>query len=47
VTFSTDATSTQNQIIEVRYKVSPRLSVSGTRDQNGGFGFDTRIKKTW
>lgn len=47
VTFSTDVTSTQNQIIELQYKVSPRFSVSGTRDQNGGFGFDTRIKKTW
>jgi translocation and assembly module TamB len=47
VTFSTDATSTQNQIIEVQYKVSPRVSVRGTRDQNGGFGFDTRIKKSW
>ncbi|MGZ7029982.1 MAG: translocation/assembly module TamB domain-containing protein, partial [Terriglobales bacterium] len=47
VTFSTDVTSTQNQIIELQYKVSPRLSISGTRDQNGGFGFDTRIKKTW
>ena len=47
VTFSTDVTSTQNQIIELQYKVSPRVSVSGTRDQNGGFGLDTRIKKTW
>ncbi len=47
VTFSTDVTSTQNQIIELQYKVSPRLSLSGTRDQNGGFGFDARIKKTW
>ncbi len=47
VTFSTDVTSTQNQVIQLQYKVSPRVSVSGTRDQNGGFGFDTRIKKTW
>ena len=47
VTFSTDVTSTQNQVIQLQYKVSPRLSFSGTRDQNGGFGFDTRIRKTW
>ncbi|MGZ4818671.1 MAG: translocation/assembly module TamB domain-containing protein, partial [Terriglobales bacterium] len=47
VTFSTDVTSTQDQTIQVKYKVSPRLSVSGTRDQNGGFGFDTKIRKTW
>jgi translocation and assembly module TamB len=47
VNFSTDVTSTQDQTIQVQYKVSPRVSVSGTRDQNGGFGFDTRIRKTW
>jgi translocation and assembly module TamB len=47
VTFSTDVTQTQNQVIELQYNVSPRVTVSGTRDQNGGFGFDTRIKKTW
>jgi translocation and assembly module TamB len=45
VTFSTDVTSTQDQ--SVQYKVSPRFSISGTRDQNGGFGFDTKIQKKW
>ncbi len=47
VTFASDVTSTQNQTISVQYKVSPKVSVSGTRDQNGGFGFDTRIHKSW
>lgn len=47
VTFSSDVTSTQEQVIQLQYKVSPKLSFSGTRDQNGGFGFDTRIRKTW
>jgi translocation and assembly module TamB len=47
VTFSTDVTATQNQIIQLEYKKSPRLSFSGTRDQNGGVAFDTRINKTW
>jgi translocation and assembly module TamB len=47
VTFSTDVTSTQNQVIQLQYKMSPRVSFSGTRDQNGGFGFDTRIHKSW
>lgn len=47
VTFGTDVTSTQRQVIQVQYQVSPRVSVSATRDQNGGFGFDTRIRKTW
>ena len=47
VTFQTDVTQTQNQVIQLQYNVTPRVTVSGTRDQNGGFGFDTRIKKTW
>jgi translocation and assembly module TamB len=47
VTFSSDVTSTQNQVIQLQYQFSPRVSFSGTRDQNGGFGFDTRIRKNW
>ena len=47
VTFSTNLASTQNQTIMGQYKVSPRVGVSATRDQNGGFGFDATIKKTW
>jgi translocation and assembly module TamB len=47
VTFQSDVTQTQNQVIELQYNITPRVTVSGTRDQNGGFGFDTRIKKTW
>jgi translocation and assembly module TamB len=47
VTFSTNVASTQNEIIQGQYQISPRVAVSATRDQNGGFGFDTLIKKTW
>lgn len=47
VTFSTDVTTTQDQVIQLQYKLSPRLSFSGTRDYNGGFAFVTRIRKTW
>lgn len=47
VTFSTDITSTQRQVIQLQYQATPRVSVSGTRDQNGGFGFDTRITREW
>ena len=47
VTFATDATSTQSQVIKLEYQATPRVSVSGVRDQNGGFAFDIRIKKTW
>lgn len=47
VTFSTDVTSTQDTIIRLEYHQSPRTTFSGTRDQNGGFGFETKIKKSW
>lgn len=47
VNFSTDVTSTQQQTIQLEYKYTPRLSFSGSRDQNGGFGFDVRIHKVW
>jgi hypothetical protein len=39
--------STQSQIIQGQYQVSPKVALSVTRDQNGGFGFDTLIKKSW
>ncbi|HET9742316.1 MAG TPA: translocation/assembly module TamB domain-containing protein [Terriglobales bacterium] len=47
VTFATDVTQTQNTVIKLEYHINPRVSVSGTRDQNGGFGFLTRIHKSW
>ncbi|MGA9673255.1 MAG: translocation/assembly module TamB domain-containing protein [Terracidiphilus sp.] len=47
VTFSTNVASTQSQTIQGQYQVSPRLAFSATRDPNGGFGFDTLIKKSW
>jgi len=47
VTFSTDTTSTQNSVMKLEFQQSPRVSYSGTRDQNGGFGFDRRIHKEW
>ena len=42
VTFATDATSTQRQVIKLEYQATPRVGVSGVRDQNGGFGMDGR-----
>lgn len=45
VTFAGDLTDTQNQQIEVEYHLSPKWSVSGTRDQNGGFGFEAKAHK--
>jgi translocation and assembly module TamB len=47
VTFSTDVGATQSQTIQWQYQVSPRVAVSATRDPNGGFAFDTLIKKSW
>jgi translocation and assembly module TamB len=47
VTYSTDVTNTENQVIQVQYQATPRVSVSTTRDQNGGFGFETRITREW
>lgn len=47
VTFSTNVTSTQNQVIMGQYRISPRVSVSVTRDQNGGVALDTIFKKKW
>jgi translocation and assembly module TamB len=47
VTFATDATSTQREVIKLEYQATPRVGLSGVRDQNGGFAFDVRIKKTW
>jgi translocation and assembly module TamB len=47
VTFSTDITSTQQQVVQLQYQATPRVSVSGTRDQNGGFGFETKITREW
>lgn len=45
VTFATDVTSTQRQQIQMEYQLNPRWSVSGVRDQNGGFGFDAKYHK--
>jgi translocation and assembly module TamB len=47
VTFAADTTSTERQVIKLEYQVSPKTSVSGVRDQNGGFAFDIRRRKTW
>ncbi len=47
VTFSTDATSTTNSVIKLEYQQTPKVSYSGTRDQNGGFGLDRRIHVEW
>lgn len=46
VTF-TDNTAEGTQTVQGEYKVSPRVSVSATRDPNGGFAADLLIKKEY
>ncbi len=45
VTFSTDVTTTQYSAIQLQYQLNRKWSVSGVRDQNGGFGLDGRYHK--
>ncbi len=47
VTFSTNVASTQSQTIQGEYRLSPRVSISATRDPNGGFAVDALIKRSW
>jgi translocation and assembly module TamB len=47
ITFSTNTASTQSQVIQGQYQISPKVALSATRDPNGGFAVDTLIKKTW
>ena len=47
ITFSTNVASAQDQTIQGQYMLSPRVSVSATRDPNGGSAVDVLIKKSW
>ena len=40
ITYSTDVTSTQAQVIQIEYTVRPDVSVVALRDENGTFGID-------
>jgi len=45
ITYSTDVTSTQEQVIQIEYTVRPDVSVVALRDENGTFGVDLVFKK--
>ena len=47
VTFSTDVTGTQKQIVKMEYRMTGRTSFDAVRDQNGGFSFQTSLRKQW
>jgi translocation and assembly module TamB len=44
-TFATDITTTQGQVVQIEYQVTPKYSLSAVRDQNGGYSFQTKIRK--
>jgi translocation and assembly module TamB len=46
VTFSTN-TAQATETVQGQYKISPKVSLSATRDPNGGFGVDALIKKEY
>lgn len=45
ITYITNVTSTQQQIIQVEYAVRQDISVVALRDENGTFGIDVILKK--
>jgi translocation and assembly module TamB len=45
VTYVSNVSSTQQQVIQVEYILNRNISIVGLRDQNGTFGVDIRIKK--
>lgn len=47
VTFSTDVTAAQFSSVQVQYKLNHKWSLSGVRDENGGFGLDGRYHKNF
>jgi translocation and assembly module TamB len=47
VTFSTDVTGTQKQVVKMEYHFNNRTSFDAVRDQNGGFSFQTSLRKQW
>lgn len=46
-TFSTNVTTTQGQQVELQYDLNRRLSVTGLRDQNGGYSIVLRLHKVF
>ena len=45
VTYVSNVSSTQQQVIQVEYNVTRSISIVGLRDQNGTFGVDIKFKK--
>jgi len=45
VTYVSNVSSSQQQVIQVEYNLNRNISIVGLRDQNGTFGVDIKIKK--
>ena len=45
ITYVSNVSSTQQQVIQVEYNVNRNVSIVALRDQNGTFGIDLKIKK--
>jgi translocation and assembly module TamB len=45
ITYATNATSNQEQVIQIEYAVRPDISIQALRDINGTFGLDIVFKK--
>ncbi len=45
ITYISNVTSTQQQVIQVEYNVRRNISIVALRDQNGTFGLDVKFKK--
>jgi translocation and assembly module TamB len=45
ITYVSNVSSTQQQVIQVEYNVNRNVSIVALRDQNGTFGIDVKIKK--
>ncbi|GAC1676262.1 MAG: hypothetical protein PVS2B2_11830 [Candidatus Acidiferrum sp.] len=45
ITYVSNVSSTQQQIIQVEYNVNRNIAIVALRDQNGTFGIDVKIKK--
>jgi translocation and assembly module TamB len=47
VTFTTNTAETQSTAVQVQYQLGHGLSVSALRDQNGGYGVDVHLHKSF
>ena len=47
VTFATDVTATNSQVIQLEYQVNRKTSFDAVRDQNGGLSFQTTFRRQW